>query len=94
MGIGILCTKPGLSHQKTVANINMDGLNWYGKTKDIIVVGQGQSELEDYLKEEAAKVDRVISYEFIPKQALIIVLIISILQKWVCLHYIPAVVLK
>ena len=41
---------------KTLANINMDGLNWYGKTKDIIVVGQGQSELEDYLKEEAAKV--------------------------------------
>ncbi|HRQ52598.1 MAG TPA: M28 family peptidase, partial [Agriterribacter sp.] len=30
---------------KTVANINMDGLNWYGKTKDLIIVGQGQSEL-------------------------------------------------
>ncbi len=53
--------------EKTVANINMDGLNWYGKTKDIIVVGQGQSELEDYLKEEAAKVDRVISYEVHPE---------------------------
>jgi Zn-dependent M28 family amino/carboxypeptidase len=52
---------------KTVANINMDGLNWYGKTKDIIVVGQGQSELEDLLKEEAAKMDRVISYEIHPE---------------------------
>lgn len=52
---------------KTVANINMDGLNWYGKTKDIIVVGEGQSNLEDYLKEEAAKVDRVISYEVHPE---------------------------
>lgn len=52
---------------KTVANINMDGLNWYGKTKDIIVVGQGQSELEDLLKEEAAKMDRIISYEIHPE---------------------------
>lgn len=52
---------------KTVANINMDGLNWYGKTKDIIVVGQGQSELEDLLKEEATKMDRVISYEIHPE---------------------------
>ncbi|MGZ8553316.1 MAG: M28 family metallopeptidase [Chitinophagaceae bacterium] len=52
---------------QTVANINMDGLNWYGKTKDIIVVGQGQSGLEDLLKEEAAKMDRVISYEIHPE---------------------------
>lgn len=52
---------------KTVANINMDGLNWYGKTKDIIVVGEGQSNLEDYLKEEAAKTNRVISYEVHPE---------------------------
>ncbi|HKO81452.1 MAG TPA: M28 family metallopeptidase [Chitinophagaceae bacterium] len=52
---------------KTVANINMDGLNWYGKTRDIIVVGEGQSNLEDYLKEEAAKVSRVISYEVHPE---------------------------
>jgi Zn-dependent M28 family amino/carboxypeptidase len=52
---------------KTLANINMDGLNWYGKTKDIIVVGRGQNELEDYLKEEAAKVDRTIAFEAHPE---------------------------
>ncbi len=52
---------------KTLANINMDGLNYYGKTKDITVVGQGQNELEDYLKEAAAKVDREISYEAHPE---------------------------
>ncbi|HUM65292.1 MAG TPA: M28 family peptidase [Chitinophagaceae bacterium] len=46
---------------KTVANINMDGLNWYGQTKDIIIVG------EDYLKEEAAKENRVIAYENHPE---------------------------
>ena len=52
---------------KTVANINMDGLNWYGKTKDVIIVGQGQSELEDYLREEAAKVNRIITPEVHPE---------------------------
>src|SRR3569832_3360 len=45
----------------------MDGLNWYGKTKDIVVVGKGQNDLEDYLKEEAAKVNRVISFELHPE---------------------------
>lgn len=52
---------------KTVANINMDAPNWYGKTKDVIIVGQGQSELEDYLREEAAKVNRVITPEVHPE---------------------------
>jgi len=52
---------------KTLANINIDGLNYYGPTKDIIVIGQGQNELEDYLKEEAAKVDRIIEYESHPE---------------------------
>ncbi|MBC7588745.1 MAG: M28 family peptidase [Chitinophagaceae bacterium] len=52
---------------KTLANINMDGLNYYGKTKDITVVGEGQNELEDYLKEAATKVDREISFEAHPE---------------------------
>lgn len=52
---------------KTLANINMDVLNWYGKTKDIIVVGRGQSELEDLIKEEAEKTGRVIAYESKPE---------------------------
>lgn len=52
---------------KTVANINMDGLNNLGKTKDIIIVGQGQSDLEDYLQEEAKKMDRVTSFETHPE---------------------------
>ncbi|MET0392370.1 MAG: M28 family metallopeptidase [Chitinophagaceae bacterium] len=52
---------------KTLANINMDGLNWYGKTKDIIVVGQGQNELEDYLRHEATKAGRTISFEAHPE---------------------------
>ncbi|HTM92782.1 MAG TPA: M28 family metallopeptidase, partial [Flavisolibacter sp.] len=52
---------------KTLANINMDGLNNIGRTKDIIIVGQGQSELEDYLKEAAKKMDRYTAFEFHPE---------------------------
>jgi Zn-dependent M28 family amino/carboxypeptidase len=48
---------------KTLANINTDGLNKVGKTKDIIAVGRGQSELEDYLEEEAKKFDRYVAFE-------------------------------
>lgn len=52
---------------KTVANINMDGLNRYTKTKDIIVIGEGQSELEDYLKEEVEKNGDYISFDTHPE---------------------------
>ncbi len=52
---------------KTVANINIDGLNPFEKTKDIIIVGEGQSELEEYLKEAAEKAGRVIAFENHPE---------------------------
>ncbi|MFD0940883.1 M28 family metallopeptidase [Pedobacter boryungensis] len=45
---------------KTVANINIDAMSASGKTKDIIAVGMGQSELEDYLVEAAKKQGRVV----------------------------------
>lgn len=40
---------------KTVAVINIDVMNNFGVTNDVVVVGLGQSELEDYLQEEAEK---------------------------------------
>ena len=38
---------------KTVANINIDGVNQWGRTKDLTVVGMGASDLDDYLKAAA-----------------------------------------
>jgi Zn-dependent M28 family amino/carboxypeptidase len=66
-GSAYYANNPVYPVNKTLANINMDGLNWYGKTKDIIVVGKGQNELEDYLREEATKVNRTISFEAHPE---------------------------
>ena len=53
--------------EKTVANINMDGINNHELTKDIVVVGQGQSDLEDYLKEVTEKQGRYVSFETHPE---------------------------
>jgi Zn-dependent M28 family amino/carboxypeptidase len=45
---------------KTVAGINMDGLNVYGPTNDIIAVGMGYSELDEFLERHAEKQGRVV----------------------------------
>lgn len=42
----------------TVANINMDGINQWGRTEDLVVIGLGNSELDDVLQEAAATQDR------------------------------------
>jgi Zn-dependent M28 family amino/carboxypeptidase len=65
-GSGYYAQNPIYPNAKTLANINIDELNRYEKTKDIVVVGEGQSELEDYLKEEAEKMGRYIAYESHP----------------------------
>ena len=44
--------------EQTAANINMDGLNQWGSTEDIVVVGLGNSELDDILTEEATALNR------------------------------------
>ncbi len=37
--------------ERTLANINMDGLNQWGRTKDLVVIGYGNSTLDDVLNE-------------------------------------------
>ena len=46
--------------KKTVAAINMDGLNIWGRTRDITVVGFGNSELDDYVVAAAKEQGRVV----------------------------------
>ncbi|MDB5223219.1 MAG: family metallo-hydrolase [Chitinophagaceae bacterium] len=66
-GSAYYAQNPVYPADKTVANINMDGINQYEKTKDIVVVGEGQSELEDYLKEVTDKQGRYVSFETHPE---------------------------
>ena len=53
---------------KTLANINMDGLNTYGPTEDVVVMGYGNSELENILADEAKKQNRRIVPEASPEK--------------------------
>lgn len=57
-GSAYYAQNPVYPREKTVANINMDGINPYGRMKEVMVVGSGQSELEDYLKEAASELGR------------------------------------
>jgi Zn-dependent M28 family amino/carboxypeptidase len=45
---------------KTVANINMDAMNVYGRTKDITIIGLGMSDLDDYAKQAASEQGRTL----------------------------------
>lgn len=45
---------------QTVANINMDGITYFGPMKDLTVIGYGQSEMEDLAEEVAKKQGRYI----------------------------------
>jgi len=55
---------------KTVANINMDMMGIAGKTKDIVVYGFGQSELEDYAAASAKKQGRIVVPDPVPSSGL------------------------
>jgi Zn-dependent M28 family amino/carboxypeptidase len=45
---------------KTLANINIDGVNQWGRTKDITVIGLGASDLDDYVRNAATGQGRVL----------------------------------
>ncbi len=45
---------------KTLANMNIDGMNLHGRTKDVTVIGMGASDLDDYLKAAAAEHGRTL----------------------------------
>ncbi len=51
---------PTFDPQKIVANINMDGASYYGKMKDLTVIGYGQSEMDDLAASVAETQDRYI----------------------------------
>jgi Zn-dependent M28 family amino/carboxypeptidase len=70
LGSAYYVQNPVYPLNKTVANINMDMLNCFDRTKDIVIVGAGQSELEDYLTDEVNKEGSYISPEPHPEAGL------------------------
>lgn len=66
LGSEYYTTHPVYPVAKTVANINMDVLQPFGRMKDIGVVGYGQSELDEYAVQAAAAQHRSVHGEPAP----------------------------
>lgn len=54
--------------EKTVANINMDALNIFGRVKDITVIGYGNSELDEYIIAAAERQNRIVKPDPLPQK--------------------------
>jgi Zn-dependent M28 family amino/carboxypeptidase len=52
----------------TVAVINMDSWNLWGRTKDLTIVGLGASDLDDYVRDAAAEQGRVVQGDAEPEK--------------------------
>jgi Zn-dependent M28 family amino/carboxypeptidase len=52
----------------TLAAINMDALNVHGQTKDVTIIGLGNSDLDDYAREAAAEQGRVLRPDAEPEK--------------------------
>lgn len=60
LGSAYYAANPLFPLENTVGGLNMDGLNNYGPTHDVSVVGLGNSELDDYLTKAATEQNRVL----------------------------------
>lgn len=58
LGSEYYASHPVYAPENTVADINVDVLQPFGKMKDIVVVGKGQSELDEYIEAAAKKQGR------------------------------------
>jgi Zn-dependent M28 family amino/carboxypeptidase len=68
LGSKYYAENPIYALEKTVANINIDGVNQWGRTKDITVIGLGNSTLDDVLREAASTQNRVLRPDAEPEK--------------------------
>ena len=59
---------PLYPHQKTLANINVDALNVWGRTRDLTVIGLGNSELDAYARDAASEQGRTLKPDSEPEK--------------------------
>jgi len=68
LGAKYYATHPLYPLDRTLANINIDGINVWGRTRDIGIVGLGHSTLEDTLATYARRQSRVVVPEAEPEK--------------------------
>lgn len=70
---GLLGAKYYVEHplyplERTLANLNMDGINPWGRTRDVEVIGHGNSTLEDLLQSAATAQSRITTADSGPEK--------------------------
>lgn len=68
LGAQYYVAHPPFALDKTVANINMDAMSMIGPTRDLTVLGLGQSEMDDLVKAETDAQGRTIHAEDSPEK--------------------------
>lgn len=68
LGSAYYARSPIVPLTQTLAAINMDGLNVYGRTKDFTLIGFGASDLDDYTRDAAREQERVIRPDAEPEK--------------------------
>jgi Zn-dependent M28 family amino/carboxypeptidase len=68
LGAAYYAMMPLYPLEKTAANINMDVLSLWGPTRDLIVIGLGNSELDDYARAIAESQRRVLKPDAEPEK--------------------------
>ncbi len=61
-------TFPVYPLSRTLADINLDGMNVHGRTKDVTIVGLGMSDLDDYVRQVASEQGRVVRADAEPEK--------------------------
>lgn len=68
LGSAYYAANPVYPLRKTLADINIDGLNQWGRTRDVQVIGAGSSTLEDLLQREVRRQHRILVPEAHPER--------------------------
>jgi Zn-dependent M28 family amino/carboxypeptidase len=66
LGSDYLARHPPVPAGRLAANINMDGMNIWGRTRDVPVIGLGKSSLDDWIRAIAEAQGRVVVPEAFP----------------------------
>jgi Zn-dependent M28 family amino/carboxypeptidase len=70
LGAEHYAANPIYPHETTVANLTLDVLQTAGPARDVILIGEGQSEMEDLLARAAARQGRTVTPETHPERGL------------------------
>jgi Zn-dependent M28 family amino/carboxypeptidase len=68
LGSKFYATNPLYPLDKTLANVNIDGINQWGRTRDITLIGYGNSTLDDLVVQAAAQQGRTVKPDAEPEK--------------------------